>query len=116
QVQRIDPKNGQVVKSFNVTNNLGSQFGNVEILPNGNLLIGLYVNNKVAEFDLDGNKQWEAAVSQPMTVHRLPNGHTLVTSNNNQNQRRVVELDSNGQQVDTIEVDNTGMLYSAKRR
>jgi hypothetical protein len=118
QVQRIDPKTNLVVKSFALGANVAIQFGNMEVLPNGNLLIALYQNNKVVEYDLDGNKKWEANVNMPITVQRLPNGHTVVASHHNTNEplRRVVELDGNGQQVDAIHVTNTQMVYSAWRR
>lgn len=118
QVLRIDPKTNQVVKTFNLGSNLGARFGCVDVLPNGNLLVNLYQNNKIAEFDRDGNKKWEATVLQPFSVQRLPNGHTLVASNqyNAQGRRPIVELDANGQQVGVIELDNTSMLYAAQRR
>ena len=51
------------------------------------------------------NQQW------PNSVVRLPNGNTLVAS---QNTRQVVEFNANGAVQDTYQTD--GMVFVARRR
>jgi HEAT repeat protein len=85
---------GKEVKNFRVQG--VSNFGN-ELLPNGNLLIPLAWQNKITEYDPDGKVVWEANAQQPMAVCRLPNGNTLVASQ--QWPSKMFELDRTGKQV-----------------
>jgi HEAT repeat protein len=70
--------------------------GYSDILPNDHVLVPLYGNNKVTEYDGDGKAVWEANVNLPLCARRLANGHTLVTS---ANPPRVIELDRTGKEV-----------------
>ena len=54
--------------------------GSVQVLPNGNVLVPLLFNGKVAEYDAAGQIVWEANVQQPSSAMRLPNGHTLIAT------------------------------------
>jgi hypothetical protein len=93
QCLRLD-KTGRVVKSFPAGQSI---FGSaLDVLPNGHVLVALYTNNRVVEFDADGRPVWDAAITNPSGVRRLPNGHTLVTC---QNMQRVYELDRKGKTV-----------------
>lgn len=47
----------------------------------GTLLAAHMDNNKVAEYDLNGQEVWALAVLSPWAAVRLKNGNTLVTSN-----------------------------------
>jgi hypothetical protein len=108
---RLDPKNNnKVLKSFNI-GQLGSQFGNFEVLPNGNYLVPVYGNQRVVEFDPNGKQVWSANIQNPTSAQRLPNGNTLVSS---QVTRRVVELDRNGQEVWSFQGE--GQVFMARRR
>jgi HEAT repeat protein len=73
-----------------------SNFGN-DVLPKGGVLVPLSWQNKVLEYDAEGKVVWEAAVPQPMSAFRLPDGHTLVSTQ--QWPAKVVELDREGKQV-----------------
>jgi hypothetical protein len=70
--------------------------GYVDMLANDHVLVPLYGNNRVAEFDAEGKIVWEATITLPMSARRLANGNTLVTS---VNPSRVVELDRNGKAI-----------------
>jgi hypothetical protein len=85
--------------------------GNIEVLPNGRILIPLYTNQCIAEFDWNGNKLWQAPVNRPISVTRLSNGHTLVTCSIDY---RVIELDVHGKEVWSYQTD--GRPFRAKRR
>ena len=107
---RMDPRTQKVVKSFNVTP-VQVLFGSMEVLPNGNIIVPHYQQQRVIEYNQDGgqvktfNQQW------PNSVVRLPNGNTLVAS---QNTRQVVEFNANGAVQDTYQTD--GMVFVARRR
>jgi HEAT repeat protein len=67
-----------------------------ESLPSGRVLIPMWAENKVVEYDADGKDVWTGQVNNPVSAFRLPNGNTLVAS---QGLGKVVELDRNGKQV-----------------
>src|SRR5262249_61200985 len=108
-VVRVD-KNGKELKSFNV-GFLGNLYGTLEELPNGNLLLPLYQQNRVVEFDPSGKEAWSLQVNNPCSATRLPNGNTLVACQAN---RRVVEFDRNRREVWSAEVD--GPVFVARQR
>jgi hypothetical protein len=101
---------GRQVKSFpvGVVSTLGT---NIEALPGGRVLVPIYSQNRVVEFDADGRVAWQAAVSRPTCVTRLPNGHTLVASRYS---TRIVELDQAGKEV--WGHTTTGRVVRASRR
>ena len=68
-----------------------------EVLPNGNLLVPVTWQNKVMEYDAEGKVVWEAQTMQPMSASRLPNGNTLIASQ--QWPAKIIELDRKGKQV-----------------
>ncbi len=99
QLYIINPRtSNQLVGQFRVGNygSIGSYFGNMVALPNGNLLIPLYRSGEVAEFTPRGEKKWNVQIPWPSTVARLPNGNTLVGSLNT---RKLVEVNGIGQTV-----------------
>jgi hypothetical protein len=109
QFVRLSPE-GKELKSFPV----GQVYGigsSIDVLPSGRVLVPLYSQGKVVEFDPDGKQVWEAAVPQPTSVSRLPNGNVLVTS---RNARAVVEIDRSGKEVWKHATD--GMPMKASRR
>src|SRR5207249_3394963 len=83
---------GNELKRFPVGN--VQTTSSLDLLPNGHVLVAQYGSGKLVEFDADGKQVWTAAVPSPISVVRLPNGHTLATSH--QGQRQVVELDASG--------------------
>ena len=85
---------GKEIKSFQTMpiNTYGS-----EVLPNGNVLVAALYQNKVIEYNPDGKIVLEATVLQPMSASRLPNGRTLVASQ--QAPPKLLELDRQGKQV-----------------
>jgi HEAT repeat protein len=88
-----------------------SNWGN-DLLPKGGAVVPLSWQNKVMEYDADGKIVWEASVPQPMSAYRLPNGHTLVSSQ--QWPPKVIELDRQGKQV--AETTATNYVQRATRR
>jgi hypothetical protein len=69
--------------------------GYVDVLSNDHVVVPMYSNHKVVEYDAQGKSVWEASVNMPVSARRLPNGNTLVASMN----QRVVELDRAGKIV-----------------
>ena len=110
-VVRLDAS-GKEVKNFRlqaVTN-----FGN-EILPDGGVIVPIMYQNKVVAYDPDGKVLWEAQAIQPTSAFRLPNGNTLVTSQQ-QPQGRTYELDKTGKLIPGGETMVTPTLMRAARR
>jgi len=111
QLVRMEAKTQKQIKNFGV-GNLASLFGNVDIMPNGNILVPQFQNNQVVEFDKDGKQVGNAvSVNFPNSVVRLSNGNLLVGSLNN---RAVTEFDRNGRVVWSHQSD--GMVFNARRR
>jgi HEAT repeat protein len=90
----LDPT-GKLLREFNVKGGL-SNFGGVQELPGSHFLLAQHDHNLVSEYDLEGKLIWSAEAPSPNFATRLPNGHTLVGS---QDSRCMVELDRNGKQV-----------------
>jgi hypothetical protein len=76
--------------------------GGIDVLPNGNVLMGDYAGNKVVEYDAKGKVVWQATAQRPTAVTRLANGHTLVTSYLG---KTVIELDRDGKEVSKLDVE-----------
>jgi HEAT repeat protein len=93
ECQHLDAR-GRVLKSFSVGPNGG--WAGLEVLSGGHVLVALYNEYRVAEYDADGKVVWSASVPGPTSAVRLPNGHTLVSSMVNQ---KVLELDRAGKTV-----------------
>src|SRR5262249_2908690 len=70
--------------------------GGIEILKNDHVLMCLYNNQKVVEYDGDGKVVWEAASQWPNAVHRLANGNTLI---GRQQTGKLIEMDKAGKVV-----------------
>jgi HEAT repeat protein len=85
---------GKETKSVNVpfVQNVAAT---VDFLPNDHLLVPLFSNSKVVEYDLEGKEIWSANVPTPNSATRLANGHTLVVSMG----QHVIELNQAGQTV-----------------
>ena len=108
--QLLDP-HGRELKSFQMGGSIYTLGGNIEVLPNGRILVPLYNLSSVVEFDWAGTKLWQAHVNRPTSVSRLANGHSLVTS---MLDNRVVEIDQNGKEVWSLQTD--GRPTRARRR
>jgi hypothetical protein len=70
--------------------------GGINILNNDHVIMPLYNNGKVVEYDPTGKQIWEASFQWPTCAYRLPNGNTLVGS---QQSAKTVELDKGGKIV-----------------
>jgi HEAT repeat protein len=87
-------------------------FNQNEILDNGNVIIPLGWRNTVAEYDGKGKEVWRStAVMQASHGVRLPNGNTLITSQNWPN--KVVEVTKDGKQVN--EYSTNTYVFRARR-
>jgi HEAT repeat protein len=100
QFLRLDPTFKEL-QSFPV--DIQTFGGRIEVLPNGNVLVPEYTNNKVVERDAKGQAVWEVPFEKPIVALRLGNGNTLVTS---LNQLRAVEIDRAGKQVWEFKADS----------
>jgi HEAT repeat protein len=105
---RLDAR-GNLAKSFPVGQ--VHQFGGLDVLANGRLLIPQVSGAKLAEVDGDGKTHWTAAMTQPTAAVRLANGNTLAASFN---QQKVVELDPAGKQLSEFRPD--GRPWKVRRR
>jgi hypothetical protein len=110
RVTYLDPKTNKELRSFQI-GNIGMQFGNFEVLNNGNLLIPVYQTHQVVEYDPTGKVVWQVQSQFPNAVQRLPNGNTLISSFNT---RRIIEVNRNGQEVWSFTAE--GQIYTARRR
>ncbi|HXG12586.1 MAG TPA: HEAT repeat domain-containing protein [Gemmataceae bacterium] len=91
---RLDAR-GKEVKSFRI-GPFPFYTNGIHFLPNDRVLVPEYNANRVAEYNAEGKRVWEAAVPMPSSVQRLPNGNTLVSSAAGQ---RIVELNRAGKVV-----------------
>ncbi len=110
QYLRLEGATQRVQKSFQVAP-VPVLFGSMDVLPNGNVLIPDFQQNRVVEYDADGKQVAQFTVQWPNSALRLPNGNTLVAS---QNTRKVVEFNRGGTVV--WQYDSDGMVFNAKRR
>jgi HEAT repeat protein len=85
--------------------NLGNPIDAV-VLPGGHVLIAEFNKNRVTERDFKGNILWQKQVQTPINVQRLPNGHTVIASN----QDFIVEVDRTGKEIYTINNVPGGVL------
>jgi HEAT repeat protein len=108
--QRIDGKTQAVRKSFQVAP-IPVLFGNMDVLPNGNVIVPDFQQNRVVEYNAEGKQVHQINVQWPNSATRLPNGNTLVAS---QNTRKVIEFNRGGQIVWEYNAD--GMVFNARRR
>lgn len=108
-VQVLDAQ-GKEVSGFQagLVYNLG---GNLDLLPGGRVLLPLYRENRVVEYDLQGKVVWQANIQYPTSAVRLANGNTLVVSMTNQ---RIVELDRSGKEIWSHQAG--GRTWRARRR
>jgi hypothetical protein len=83
----------------------------MEALPNGHVLVPLYYESKVAEYDAEGREVWSVSFPRPTSVQRLPNGHTLVAGYSS---NALVEIDRQGREVKSQRCE--GRILSAHRR
>jgi HEAT repeat protein len=82
-----------------------------DALPSGRVLIPMWGEGKVVEFDPDGKEVWTGQVNNPVSAFRLPNGNTLIAS---MGTSKVVELDRNGKEVWQHSAD--GRPWRVRRR
>jgi len=101
---------GAVIKQFQVPT-MATPYGSIDILPNGNVLVPQFQNQRVVEYDMNGNQVSTLKAPSPYSAMRLPKGHTLVSS---MSATRVTELNRDGQTVWTYDVD--GPIYNSRRR
>lgn len=110
EVNFVDPTTKAITSKFAI-GNVGTYYGGIDILPNGNLLIPLFTANRVAEYTPAGQAVWQAQAQWPTSAVRLPNGNTLIGSINT---RRVVELNPQGREVWSR--DFAGQVYQVRVR
>ena len=106
----LDPK-GRELKSFILGGALYAMGGNIEVLPNGRILVPMYTQNLVVEFDWTGARLWQANVVRPTSVSRLSNGNTLVTCTLSST---VLEIDRDGKEVWSYQTD--GRPFRSRKR
>jgi HEAT repeat protein len=66
-----------------------------ENLPAGNVLLVDYGGGAVREYDTAGKVIWEGAVARPISAWRLPNGNTLVSTQDH----AIVEMNRAGKEI-----------------
>jgi HEAT repeat protein len=108
QIIRFD-KNGKELKSFSVPE---IHYFQNEILDNGHVLVPLGWRNQVLEYNTEGKVVQTISTNQPTHAVRLPNGHTLVLSQNWPNP--IMEYDKKGKQITTFNTNS--YAFRARRR
>lgn len=86
--------------------------GRLDVLPNGHVLIPEMDNNRVVEYDADGQNVWEVTLDQPIAAVRLPNGNTLVTL---MRQKSAVEVDRAGKEVWQFKTEGSRVTRALRR-
>jgi HEAT repeat protein len=99
---RLTPagKDFKEIKSWDVQ--VRTSGGRIDVLPTGHVLIPEMDNNRVVEYDADGQNVWEVTLDQPIAAVRLPNGNTLVTL---MGENRAVEVDRTGKEIWQFKAD-----------
>jgi hypothetical protein len=95
EYKRLD-RSGKVLNSFRVGRIVRSVGTQIDVLPNGHVLIPFYAGNSVVEYDAEGKAVWSAQAYRPTCVQRLRNGHTLIASRMS---NLLIEVDRRGQEV-----------------
>jgi hypothetical protein len=108
-VTRLDAS-GRLINSFPI-GKVSYFASTIDVLPSGRILVPLYINDRVVEYDRDGKVVWEAHVVGAVSAFRLANGNTLVAL---PVRKVVVEIDRAGKEVAQIKVD--GQPRQARRR
>ena len=86
------------------------QFRHVRITQAGTIMVPLLGENRVAEFDMDGNEIWSVSAAAPWSAIRLRNGNTLISGNQNCYTR---EVSPKGETVwEVIQTDVPFKLYN----
>ena len=75
-------------------------FGNFEVLANGHIIVPHYNLHRVVEYDDKGAAVGQAITPPqgqqwPNSVARLSNGHTLISSQHPQTNKKIAEYDAN---------------------
>ncbi len=109
QCHLLDPS-GKEVRNFRV-GQVYTLGGNIDVLPNGRLLVPLYNEGRVVEIDLLGNVHAQFACMRPTSAIRLKNGNTLVTQLSG---NRVVEVNPQGGEVSSWTTE--GRPWRVRRR
>lgn len=104
----LDPA-GKEVQSFQVGQpyTLG---GNIDAAP-GRILVPVYRENRVVEYNWEGKELWRAEAPMPISVSRLPGGNVLVVT---QAPARVVEIDRAGKTAWSMDLE--GRPWRARKR
>ena len=110
QYLRMEAATQRVLKNFQVAP-VPVLFGSMDVLPNGNVLVPDFQQNRVVEYNGEGKQIAQFNVQWPNSALRLPNGNTLVAS---QNTRKVMEFTRDGRIA--WEYSSDGMVFNAKRR
>jgi HEAT repeat protein len=101
---------GKELKSFSAGRDASWTSG-LDLTFDGRILITQPSANRVQLFDKEGKVTWEAAAPGAVTATRLPNGHVLFASYNNQS---ATELDLKGNTV--WQYKSTYHVYRVRRR
>jgi hypothetical protein len=110
QYLRMEAATQRVLKNFQVAP-VPVLFGSMDVLPNGNVLVPDFQQNRVVEYNGEGKQIAQFNVQWPNSALRLPNGNTLVAS---QNTRKVMEFTRDGRIA--WEYSSDGMVFNARRR
>lgn len=110
QYLRMEAATQRVLKNFQVAP-VPVLFGSMDVLANGNVLVPDFQQNRVVEYNGEGKQIAQFNVQWPNSCLRLPNGNTLVAS---QNTRKVMEFTRDGRIA--WEYSSDGMVFNAKRR
>jgi hypothetical protein len=112
RIIRMDEK-GKELHSFDI--DIGTKLfgGRLHVSPNGRVLVPHNSENKVVEYDAQGQSVWEVNVTQPVAATKLPNGHVLVTTMNPQT--GAMEFDRMGRETEWNYRQNTRVTRALRR-
>ncbi|HZV05736.1 MAG TPA: HEAT repeat domain-containing protein [Gemmataceae bacterium] len=110
ELVRIE-RTGKVLAEKDIATRFRPYGTHIQALPNGHVLVPLFNENKVSEFDRDGREVWSVRFARPASAQRLPNGRTLVAGLGS---NTIVELDKNGREVKSISCPGPLMCVSGR--
>jgi HEAT repeats/PQQ-like domain len=82
----------------------------IDVLPTQRVIVPEFSANRVTEYDADGGVVWRATVEGPVSVVRLPDGHTLVACRRESRSSSLlyvaVELDRDGKEISQVQAED----------
>jgi len=109
----INTAKNEILKEIAIptkSTNTHGQFRHVRMTKDKTIMVGLYAEEKVVEFDLDGKEIWSAPAKSPWSVIKLHSGNVLISGDGQSYTR---EINQEGETVwEFTQIDAPFKLYN----